>query len=286
MSDFEFVGRNDIYNLDFTVADANGVIVDADAPPTASFRFYSDNTQLWSRPTLDLPETGVYRLTLSSVETATPGLYYVLWSYTLNTIPQLYRTDIEIPAGRTAIYSSLSDEYRGIVDAVWWKFADGFDSALGGPHLQMYAQGSFGRETLAGLLGAALGKLNTTSQPYTTYGLHPPAAAFPFEPWGPLLGTALTIEVIKHLMRSYVEQPEAVGIQQARLDRRDYLNRWQTILDIEQRSLDEQLPIYRIANMNLGYTAVVVDGGYYGRSGMIGGHPGTPRRPVPPTRPW
>jgi hypothetical protein len=172
------------------------------------------------------------------------------------------------------------------VDGVWYKFADGFDSALGGPHLQMYMQSTFGRETVASMLSSAMGMLNTTSQPYQSYGVFPPATPFPMEPWGPLLDTALTIEVIKHLMRSYVEQPEAVGVQQARLDRRDYLQRWQTILDIEVQELNNQLPIWRISNMNLGYTAVVVDGGYYGRSPMGTGHPGTPRRPMPPSRSW
>ena len=63
------------------------------------------------------------------------------------------------------------------------------------------------------------------AQPHMTYTLNEPGQ-FPHEQWGALLEFATYIETIKHLKRSYVEQPDWQGVTVARADRRDYLQRW------------------------------------------------------------
>ena len=52
-----------------------------------------------------------------------------------------------------------------IVESVWVRFADMFDSPQGGPHLQVFFQTAFSRGRLAQLLQIALGKINLTMQP-------------------------------------------------------------------------------------------------------------------------
>lgn len=272
MSQFQFVGRYAIYNLDFTVVDANGIIVDADSLPSASMRHYSTDVVIFTRPTVKIA-TGTYRLTLSSVETSDAGLYYVLWTYNLSAIAQEYRSDIEVPSTLSSQFEALSDSYRAIVEQTWDRFEDLFDSAVGGPHLREYTQSNFGRERLAGLLRIALGRLNTVSQPRQAYSIEDDN--FPFTAWGPLLEQALYVETVRHLMRSYVEQPDPQGINVARLDRTNYYQRWQSILAVEQEALSGMLEHFKIASMNLGRAGVLVSGGAYGNY----------TRTVPPGRP-
>lgn len=213
--------------------------------------------------------TGVYSFTLSSRDTSAPGLYAINWSYNLDGVGQIYVTYIEV-GGLSTSYDALSVGLKGVVESAWIRFADLFDSPYGGPHLQSYFQSKFDRGRMAQLLQIAVGRLNTISQPHTSYSLiEPPnGPGFPIDQWGGLLDQALYIECLKHLMRSYVEQPEVQGVSVARQDRRDYLQRWQTILEMEQKDFDRQLETFKIAHMGLGRPRVLVSGGVYGEWGM------------------
>jgi hypothetical protein len=62
-------------------------------------------------------------------------------------------------------------------------------------------------------------------------------------------------------MRSYVEQPLPVGSNVTYFDRRDYLQRWQTILQIEQEKLILWIDLFKQGQMGLGSTAMLI-GGY------------------------
>lgn len=70
-------------------------------------------------------------------------------------------------------------------------------------------------------------------------------------------------EALKHLKRSYVEQPSVEGIAQARFDRRDYMTRWGEILSDEQPELDKMLDQFKMAFMGLGSVQALVAGGVY-----------------------
>lgn len=264
MASFRFISRYSISNLDFVVIDSAGDPVNADAAPNASFRAYASGTSVWSRATTLIQSPGVYRLTISSSESANPGLFYVQWDYNISAVPQQYRTDIEIPSSSSPLYNTLSDGYQAVVDYAWQRFEDLFDSAVGGPHLLMYAQSNFGRERVAQLMRTALNNLNSAAQPHSTYSIETGGQEFPLNEWGGILEQGTTVEIIKHLMRSYVEQPEAQGVTPARLDRRDYLSRWREILDVETEEYKRQLAVFKMAQMNLGRGAILVAGGIYG----------------------
>lgn len=270
MSQFHFVGRHSIYHLTLEVVNGDGDVVDADALPVVSFRNYATNAESWARATSKVAD-GTYRVTLSSLETANPGLWYVLWNYELDSVEQQYRSDIEIPSVVSSVYESLSPEYRAIVESVWDRFEDQFDSPIGGPHLLSYVQSSFGRERVSQLLGMALRNLNAYVQPHANYDMD----NFPLDRWSGILEQATVVETIKHLIRSYIEQPTAQGIQAARLDRSAYASMWTSYLNMESAALSTMLGPFQVASMNMGRTSTLVAGGVYGEF----------RQPVRPTRP-
>lgn len=229
-----------------------------------------DGTVLFSRPA-DHDATGTYSTTLSSTDTAAPGLYSVLFAYRINGVDDSYALPVRVGTSSPA-YDALPVGMKMIVENTWIRFADLYDSAVGGPHLQTYVQTHFGRNRLAQLLRQAIGRLNTVSQPTQTYSVDLP---FPFQQWGPLLEQALYVEVLKHLRRSYVEMPEVVlSTSVSRTDRRDYMARWGDILADEKEDLDDMMGTFKMAAMNLGGVSVLISGGAYGRLGptvMAGG---------------
>lgn len=222
-----------------------------------------EEAEVWYGPAASAG-SGVYSVTLSSVQTQTLGFYRVVFTYEVDATEHLYVFEIEI--GRsTPEYDILLPEWRRVVEGTWSRFGDTFDSPFGGPNLQTYAQSKFGRGRIAQLLPGAMTTLNTASSPHKVYEFN---GSFPFDRWGDLLEHALYIEVLKHLVRSYVEQPETIlGTSVSRVDRRDYMNRWQQVLDSEERSFQDDLDRYRHAHLGLGNFSVLVSGGGYGRLG-------------------
>lgn len=107
------------------------------------------------------------------------------------------------------------------VERTWLKLEDLFDSELGGPHLRDRTLANFDMPKMARLLPDALYAIGATYSPIVTYT----EENFPFDAHAPLAGQALLVETIRHLMRSYVEQPLPVGSNITYFDRRDYLNR-------------------------------------------------------------
>ena len=253
-----------------------GELADADANAVeVSMRVPVDGgAVIFSRPATHT-ELGTYEVLLSSEETQTPGLYEIRWEYALDSVPQVFAGLLEVGESAPA-YDALDVGFKAVIESVWMRFADLFDSPDGGPHLQVYFQSKFGRGRMAQLLTVALNKLNTVAQPHMTYGLEGPPVAplFPFAQWGGLLEQALYIETIKHLIRSYTEQPEALGVVMARMDRRDYTSRWREVLADEQADYKDMMEGFKIAHMGLGRPRVLVAGGVYGNYGANALPPG------------
>ncbi len=208
---------------------------------------------------------GAYQFVFTTEQSDTPGFYTLTWDFTINSIAQELQTYIQIGATNPA-YDALPPEMKNIVESVWGRFADMFDSPQGGPHLQTYFQTAFSRGRLASLLQIALNKINMTSQPYMSYGLSG-GAEFPYQEWGGLLEQGLYIETLRHLIRSYIEQPQPTGVTVARMDRRDYADRWDSILQSEYKDYKNNLDVFKIANMFLSRPRVLVSGGAYGNWG-------------------
>lgn len=246
------------------VVHKDGVLGDADGNlVTARLIREADNFTVFDRAA-DHVSTGTYSVTLSSDETSTVGPFRVDFLYSINGTPETYSVYLTVGAS-DPFYDSLDPGFKSMIESVYIRFADLFDSPAGGPHLQTYFQSHFGRGRMAQLIRIAIGRLNTIAQPRTTYTLEGPGA-FPFAQWGPLLEQALYVETIKHLIRSYVEQPEMLVSQGiSRADRRDYMQRWQAVLEMETDDLQRALDIFKMQHMGLGRPRVLVAGGIFGQ---------------------
>lgn len=209
-------------------------------------------------------DTGQYEVQLSQTDTAVLGNYHATWVYALDGDTKTFNSYYAIGGAQPA-YDNLADDMKVIVDSVWSRFADLFDSPNGGPNLATYAQTNWGKGRIAQLLRLGLGRLNTIAQPFNTYSLDPGGKAFPTAQWGSLLEQATFIEALKHLRRSYVEQPDFQGATIARVDRRDYMQRWGEVLADEEALMRPQLDHFKIKQMGLGRPAVLVSGGVFGR---------------------
>lgn len=234
---------------------------------------------VFSNRTATRVDEGTYEIQLTSEETAVIGGFNLVWTYALETVSESYTQRVQI-GEFSPDYAALSDGMKSIVEQGWNRFEDLFDSPLGGPNLQVYAQSHFSRGRIAQLLKIAMGRLNTAAQPFQTYTLDGDGgAAFPLTTWGPLLEQALYVEILKHLRRSYVEQPLLQGGEVTRHDRRDYMQRWGEVLAEEQDMLKQQLDVFKIRSMGLGRPAILVSGGVYGRAPYGAAYAGSRGRP-------
>jgi hypothetical protein len=212
---------------------------------------------------------GDYSITLASTESGTPGPYLVTWDYQLGGLAQHYETGIEIGPANPA-YDNLTPEMKAIVDSIWIRLSDLIDSPGGGPNLTTYVQQSkFGRGRIAQLMRIGLGRLNTMAQPHSTFTLDGlGGSSFPVAQWGPLLESVTWIEVLKHLIRSYTEQPDFVGGGNiSRLDRTKYAKAWRDVMVDEEVLVKGQVDVFKVSQMNLGRPAVLISGGVYARYG-------------------
>lgn len=249
----------------------SGQLTDVDGQSmTVGLYDVNSNPIFQSRPAVRVG-LGVYQYTFEPQDVANPGIFTLVWSYQLSGVADEYQTYIEVGTVSPA-YDALDADLKMLIEGVWMRFADLFDSANGGPHLQFYYQTNFNRGRLAELLRVALNKLNLIQQPHQTFTIPTPqnptaASNFPLGAWGGLLEQQLYVEALRHLVRSYTEQPQPQGVGTARLDRTGYAAQWAQVLAMEERDLKEMRDVFKIRNMGLGSPRVLVSGGVYGNYG-------------------
>lgn len=242
----------------------NGTLTNADSVVDVSMLRESTGDILFTRAA-DHTSTGIYSINFNSADTSVPDAYVLTWSYQQFAIDQFNQTAIEV-GPQNPHYDPLSSDMKHTIENVYYKINDLLDSPDGRPNLTTFIQSKFGRGRMAQLLNTAMGRLNTMAQPYSTYSIFD--TTFPIVQWGAFLETALWIETLKHLRRSYVEQPDVIlSSNVSRTDRRDYLQRWGMILADEEAMFKSQLDTFKIAHMGLGKPGVLVSGGVYGRYG-------------------
>jgi hypothetical protein len=191
-----------------------------------------------------------------------PGIYMGLSRWTENGVQKTTTVQFEAidpleREGTTPLGEAL--------DMAWMRLEDLFDSELGGPHMRDRTLRSFNKEKLAKFVPGALYTINHTYQPDTGYN----DENFPYDAHAPLLSQGLLLEGIRHLMRTYVEQPQPVGSNVTYFDRRDYLQRWNQIYDVEEKLWLQWIDLFKKDLMGFGNTSILL-GGY---SGFYGRHP-------------
>jgi hypothetical protein len=222
--------------LTFTVH-VGGVPADPDGQ-SVSARLLMDNPDgteaLVSSYSAVRQSPGVYAVTPSSSDTRTPGYAELDWAYSVSGAAQQYASYLEIGPANPH-YDSLPQHMQDFLnEQVWVRFADLFDSPGGGPNLQAYFQAHWSRGRAAQMMNIALHKINAVGQPWSNYTLDGQGGPeYPVHFWGGLLASYTYIECVKQLIRGYTEQAAFTGPPVARLDRRDYADRWRQALGDE-----------------------------------------------------
>lgn len=135
-----------------------------------------------------------------------------------------------------AYYDALDERGKHVVDLVCDMFGDLFDNNEFGPFIGEFTH--YSKDRVAELMEPAIGNLLLLLK---VTGLRWRSDTFPYgnKTAEAALQLSLTCEVIRHLIRSYVEIPDTGRVGAPDIVRRDYLNRWQSILqDYDNRLKD------------------------------------------------
>lgn len=147
-----------------------------------------------------------------------------------------------------------------IANDAWEKFEDLFDSEEGGPWLRDMTLSVFNKTKMENFIDDALIVINFQN-PETSFTLSEfvsETAPIAKTTNAPILTQAIVLQIIRHLMRSYVEQPNPVGSQISWHDRRDYLQRWKEVYAIEQEVFKQMLALWKRQFLGLGSTRTLV----------------------------
>ncbi len=183
------------------------------------------------------------------------GEYKAVAIFTLSdTSRKSVRTDFEV----IDPFNPEPEEATEVIAAlIWSKFEDLFDSEEGGPWLQDVTKSTFKKEKMQQFIADGLFDINNQSPP-TNVGLEAFVVDGVANADSPLVVEGALIQVIRHLIRSYTEQPLPTGAQIAYEDRRDYLQRWQSVLQMEMELYTRRLALWKRAFLGLGGSRVLV----------------------------
>lgn len=190
------------------------------------------------------------------------GVLTAEWVYTIDGQGEFRFIDNMQIVEQMPFYESLRPEDRVMIEQATWLFGDLFDSTEGGPFLIENFQTHFSFERLSHLLAHAVSRMNYVGQPIRNYGVGPGTRGLP-RAWQGLGVWALKLEVIRHLMRSYVEIPIFANMSVTYTDRRDYLQRWGQILAEEKPDFEKAVIRLKRSELRLGRGALLVSGGIY-----------------------
>jgi hypothetical protein len=174
-------------------------------------------------------------------------------------------TNIPIPGTASSLPSyidvptdPLTPDQQMCLDLAWLKIEDCFDSMPGGPYLLDITKQKFSPQKSSLLFPYALARIN-----YTIPNPPTPVAtsinSFDYQNHHILFSQALVLELIAHLMRSYVEMPVPEGQGNITwLSRMDYKMRWEEIYKLETEQFVNILRVYKRGQLNLGRTKGVL----------------------------
>lgn len=159
--------------------------------------------------------------------------------------------------------------HETIAEGVWVRLSDLFDSTEGGPWLRDVTNSFFDKRKIVNIINDALFDINyqppqtnITILDFVNGGItitdidgSPLNVADPDQN---LLVQGALISTIRHLIRSYVEQPLPQGAQIVYEDRRDYLQRWQSVLQTEEARYTRVLALWKRQFLGLGRTSLLV----------------------------
>lgn len=207
---------------------------------------------------------GHYYFDIGPENTQHRGVMTAQWTYSVGGTEFTFYDHLQI-LDPMPFYDQLHESEKFVVEQVSWMLGDMFDSTEGGPYLIEPFQTHFNYERIAQLEAIALTRINLMGFPVTNYGVGIGNQTAPEQLQGLLvLGTYL--EVVRHLIRSYVEIPTFQSMNVTYTDRRDYMQRWETILQLEEPNYERMIKMAKRSMLQLGRGSLLVAGGMYGPS--------------------
>jgi len=267
----------------------SGMPEDADADVTLTIVRESDNEVLvldaiaTHEPAPTPALLGHYSYSMTPLITNQKGNYTITWKYTLGGDPREFPYQFMVVTPQP-YWDSLNAKQKGVIENIYFKLSDGFDSTIGGPYLWELPQSNFGYETIARLtIIDGMNAINfegpkAFQQPYS-FG---PGTRQIGEGWYGLVQQAGFYETLKHLSRSYLEIPQATNVPTAYEDRTRYSEMWMRLAEAEGERLLRQIHmIKRAFAFGVKARAQLVAGGIFPISYL---NPARPRWPYVLTR--
>lgn len=158
--------------------------------------------------------------------------------------------NIEDPFASTG--ASPADPY---VQQAWVKIEDCFDSEMGGPWLRDMTLAVFDQYKIRQFIPEALLAINQ-QMPFTDFS----EGNFPYtaNDGGALMAQALLVSTLRHLMRSYTEQPDMVSSPVAFMDRKKYQSAWAAVYAIEEPLFERWLTRWKLRAYDLSSSALLL----------------------------
>jgi hypothetical protein len=191
-------------------------------------------------------------------DTDQAGQYLAMATFTLHDGRRSSRADFEVIDPFEEVTPTAS---WYVADGAWAKLEDCFDGSDEGPWLREETLNFFTKQKMEQFIDEALFDINHQHPPtaltisyFVTIQAGGAVATADF----PLLTQAVFLAVVRHLIRSYVEQPNPVGSQIAWHDRRDYLQRWQSVYQSEQQQYMRMVALFKRRFLGLGKSALLL----------------------------
>lgn len=209
------------------------------------------------------------------------GQGYMRWTTTTEPGEYLIQVQFELVSGEIrsvmqnfSVVNPFADEPAPtptdlITSSVWLRLEDLFDSTDGGPWLRDKTLMNFDENKIAAFIPEALMDINLQMPPSTldigffTIGNESPSDMT--NPNMPLLVKATLVFTIRHLMRSYVEQPDLQGAQVVWESRTKYSQMWMQIYQVEYQEYIQAVRLWKRTLLNLGRSALLT----YNKSGRM-----------------
>lgn len=190
--------------------------------------------------------TGLYSYSLPIDVTSTKGDYTAVWSYAVgpdegDSREFKYEFTVVNPQ---PFFDSLNGEQKQMVENIYHRVSDGFDSTIGGPYLWELPQASFSFETIAKLMVVDAMNLINYSKPKAfipPYQIGAKVRKGLPSGWYGLVEKAASYELYKHLARAYLEIPAPVGVNVAHLDRTQYSEKWMRMAEYEKQEVESMI---------------------------------------------
>lgn len=238
---------------------------------TAEFPVAAPGTQIVTADHTEITRTdvGMFYYEIGPALTQYRGTLTAVWSYAIDGVSFTFTDHLQIlePMG---FYDTLNAQEQSIVEQVSFMVGDIFDSTEGGPQLIEPFQTHYDYNRLAELERLAVTRFNlmsTFSNPPSTYGVGPGTQTVPLQAAG-LMVIGTYLELVRHLVRSYVEIPLFQGTNVTYVDRRDYYQRWQSIYQTDWPEYQSMVRAFKIGQLNMARGSLLVAGGIYGGSAL------------------